>query len=165
LEKAAVDQIGEAKKRKASGQGWLTRTKNSEELSDYKKRKKSLGIIDRANETIAADDNPYNAYRIAEIAFGANSRARSVIDDDGAYDQPGVPTIEREKRLGTMHLALGSSNHGEEGTEGFYKAVSHLDFVIPRNGLTVEMFTNQNQVRKNRGGKKLIDEGRFNLVQ
>lgn len=72
-----------------------------------------------------------NVDKIAEIAFGANAKARSsVADSEQPYNYPGVSVIEAEKRLGAMHLAFGGSQHGEEGTEGFFEAVSHHDLLL-----------------------------------
>ncbi|MDP3882716.1 MAG: aminopeptidase [Candidatus Staskawiczbacteria bacterium] len=108
-----------------------------------------------------------NVVRIAEIAFGANSKAKTVVSDpEKGWQTPGRPTIETEKRLGTMHLALGGSGHGEEGTEGHSKSTEnevHLDFVIPRNGLTVEMFTTARDYEKQKNGRKLINQGSWNF--
>lgn len=107
---------------------------------------------------------PLNVLRVAEIAFGANSKARSTVSDpEKPYNFPGVSVIEAEKRLGTMHFAFGDSKHGEEGTEGFETATSHYDFVIPRNGLTVEMFTSEDDWKKKNNGKKLISNGGLNF--
>lgn len=163
LEKAAQEQIADAKKKKSYYERQLKSAKNRDNLSSSAKREKMLGIIRKANKIIASEHNPFNVLRIAEIAFGANSRARSVVDAQKPYDQPGVPTIEKEKRLGTMHLALGSSKHGEEEGEGFYNAVSHLDFVIPRNGLTVEMYTDKKNLDQKKDGRRIIDHGGINL--
>ncbi|MFA5050649.1 MAG: aminopeptidase [Patescibacteria group bacterium] len=107
---------------------------------------------------------PLNVLRVAEIAFGANSKARSTVSDpEKPYNFPGVSVIEAEKRLGTMHFAFGDSKHGKEGTEGFETATSHYDFVIPRNGLTVEMFTSEDDWKKKNNGKKLISNGGLNF--
>ena len=103
---------------------------------------------------------------IAEISFGANTKARSrAFDSEKSYKRPGVSTVEAEKRLGTMHFAFGDSKHGEEGAEGFesVKVGSHYDFVIPRNGLTVEMFTSEKDFDQKRNGRKIIEEGSIRL--
>ncbi|MBU4142558.1 aminopeptidase [Patescibacteria group bacterium] len=105
-------------------------------------------------------ENPFDVLRIAEISFGANTKARSkVADPEQSYKALGISTIEAEKRFGTMHLAFGSSAHGEAGTEGFEDAGSHYDFVIPRNGLTVEMFTDEKDFDRKKNGRKIIEEG------
>ncbi len=110
------------------------------------------------------DEKPLNVFQIAEIAFGANRKARSVVKDpEQPYDFPGIPVVEAEKRFGTMHLAFGSSKHGNEGTEGFEDAVSHFDFVIPRNGLTVEMFSSERDWQKKSNGQKIISDGGLNF--
>lgn len=109
--------------------------------------------------------NPLNVLRIAEFAFGANSKARDrVASPEGDYSQKGISTVEAEKRLGTIHLAFGDSKHGEEGSEGFEGAGSHYDFVIPRAGLTVEMYTDESDFKNSRNGRRVISDGGFNLI-
>lgn len=111
-----------------------------------------------------AEGTPESVLQCAEIAFGANSKARTVVSDPlGSWKEIGIPTVETEKRLGTIHIAFGSSKHGEEGTEGHTESDVHLDFVIPRNGLTVEKFTTQRDYEKQKNGQKLIDQGGWNL--
>ncbi|MFA4941584.1 MAG: hypothetical protein WC582_03245, partial [Patescibacteria group bacterium] len=78
-------------------------------------------------------------------------------------EAPATPTLEVEKRFGTMHLAFGDSKHGEEGVEGLEEAVSHLDFVLPRTALTVEMFRNEDDFRKGKNGKKIFNNGGVNF--
>lgn len=108
--------------------------------------------------------SPWNTIRIAEIAFGANSKARSmVLDESKPYTSEGTSTVEGEKRLGTMHLAFGDAQHGEEGTDGFEASNSHLDFVLPRNGLSVEAFTTQEDVKSGKNGKYLIRDDNLNM--
>lgn len=108
--------------------------------------------------------NPWNVHTIAEIAFGANSKARAAVrDENKSYNFSGTPTVEAEKRLGTMHLAFGDAKHGEEEAEGFREAVSHFDFVIPRNGLTVEMFTSESDFEKGKNGRKIINDGNWSF--
>lgn len=116
-------------------------------------------------ENSANEDNPENVLQCAEIAFGANSKARTVVSDlEGHYTETGRTTVETEKRLGTMHIAFGDSKHGEEGTEGHTESDIHLDFVIPRNGLTVEKFISARDFERQRNGEKLIDQGSWNLI-
>lgn len=118
---------------------------------------------------VAKDDaeegkNPLTVYRIAEIGFGANSKARTtVLDPSKPYDYPGVSIVETEKRYGTMHLAFGDAQHGEEGVDGFEEAGIHCDFVLPRNGLTVEMFTHEDDFKKKTNGRKVISEGNLSF--
>jgi len=108
--------------------------------------------------------NPLNVYQVAEISFGANSKARSsVADPEQPYNYPAVSVVEAEKRFGTMHIAFGSTKHGEEGAEGFIDALSHYDFVIPRNGLTVETFNGERNWQKKKNGKKIISSGSLNF--
>jgi leucyl aminopeptidase (aminopeptidase T) len=111
--------------------------------------------------------DPTNVLQCAEIAFGANSKARSVVSNtEGNYTDQTNPTAETEKRLGTMHLAFGDSKHGEIGTEGHNETESsmHLDFVIPRNGLTVVAYKGHDDFIKKQNGKRLIDEGSWNFL-
>jgi len=104
--------------------------------------------------------DPLNVYQCAELGFGANSKARSrVADPEQPYNFPGVSTVEAEKRLGTIHIAFGDTKHGEEGAEGFIEAGVHYDFVIPRNGLTVEMFENEEDFEKKKNGRRIISDG------
>ena len=107
------------------------------------------------------EENPISVAQISEVAFGANAEARSkVCDPEGLWSGRGVAVTEAEKRLGTMHIAVGSSQHGEEGTEGYNESDVHMDFVIPRSGLTVTAFKDRQSFEKGRGGERLIDEGR-----
>ncbi len=106
--------------------------------------------------------NPLSVLQFSEISFGANSKARSVVSKpEGNYSDISHPTVETEKRLGTMHLAFGSSKHGEAGSEGHTEADIHLDFVIPRNGLTVKAFYDREDFNKGKNYERLIDEGRW----
>ena len=117
-------------------------------------------------ENSKEEDNPYSVLQCAEIAFGANSKARSVVSKpEGDYTDTTNSTVETEKRLGTMHIAFGSSKHGEEGTEGHNESDVHLDFVIPRHGLTVTGFNRYDDFQKNKNGQRLIDEGRWNFLE
>src|SRR3989344_1242650 len=116
-----------------------------------------------SKEDMKENKDPWRPYRIAEIAFGANSKARSTVSDPSQpYNYPGVSIVEAEKRFGTMHIAFGDAKHGEEGTEGFFGASSHYDFVIPRNGLTVEMFIREHDYKNKNNGKKIINDGGIN---
>ncbi|KKS75797.1 MAG: hypothetical protein UV48_C0006G0011 [Candidatus Azambacteria bacterium GW2011_GWA2_42_9] len=109
-------------------------------------------------------NDPWAPYRIAEMGFGANSKARGVVaDPDKSYRRAGVSVVEAEKRFGTIHLAFGDAKHGDEGAEGFHTASSHYDFVIPRNGLTVEMFTSEQDFDKKNKGQKIINDGGINF--
>ncbi|PIP17944.1 MAG: hypothetical protein COY82_00605 [Parcubacteria group bacterium CG_4_10_14_0_8_um_filter_35_7] len=121
-------------------------------------------LEEMAYEAYKERKNPWDVYQCAELAFGANSKARSVVaDPDQPYNFPGVSTVETEKRLGTIHIAFGDTKHGEEGTEGFVETVCHYDFVIPRNGLTVEMFNNEEDFKKKVNGRKIINRGGLNF--
>ncbi|HVZ58823.1 MAG TPA: aminopeptidase [Patescibacteria group bacterium] len=98
-------------------------------------------------------NNPFDVYRIAEIGIGANSKAKA---DASA-------TIEAEKALGTVHLAFGDSQHELEGVEGFKAAASHLDFIIPNAGLSVEVFNHPDDFAQGRNGWNLFTAGGLNL--
>jgi len=116
-------------------------------------------------ENSKLEDNPLSVLQCSEIAFGANAKARSVVTNpEGHYTDVANPTVETEKRLGTMHLAFGDSRHGEEGTEGYNESEIHLDFVLPRNGLTVKAFYSREDFKNGRNGERLIDEGRWRLA-
>jgi len=129
--------------------------KSAEKLRKY--------LTNRSEEEITeGSGNPWNVMRIAEIAFGANSKARYLVREESP-DKPSVTTVEAEKKFGTMHLAFGGAKHGEEGVDGYEKAVSHLDFVLPRTGLTVEMFTNDKDFSNGKNGRKLFDNGGVNF--
>ncbi len=111
-------------------------------------------------------DDPKSVLNCAEIAFGANSYARSKVrDPEGAFFDAGVSVLEAEKRLRTMHIAFGASKHGEEGTEGHTESEVHLDFVLPRHELTVTAFYSEEDFKNNRNGKKLIEPGAWRLAQ
>ncbi|MBI2356389.1 MAG: aminopeptidase [Candidatus Doudnabacteria bacterium] len=102
---------------------------------------------------------------IAEVGFGANSKARfGVTNPEGRYADPAGSTVEAEKRLGTMHLAFGSSKHGVPGSEGHTESIEHLDFVIPRNGLTVTVFKTPDDFAKGKNGERLIVDGGWNFT-
>lgn len=112
-----------------------------------------------------SQDDPESVVQCAEIAFGANAKARSSVrDPKGSYADPKVSVLEAEKRLGTMHLAFGSSKHGEPGTEGHTESDVHLDFVIPRAGLSVTAFKSENDFSRGKNGERLIDEGRWLFI-
>ncbi|MEK9153478.1 MAG: aminopeptidase [Patescibacteria group bacterium] len=109
--------------------------------------------------------DPAGVYHIAEFSFGANEKAGSTVSDPNQpYYHKGISVVEAEKKLGTCHFAVGFNILGNEGGEGKIKVSSHYDFVLPRNGLTVEMFTNEDDFSKKQNGRKIIDEGRFNLL-
>lgn len=105
--------------------------------------------------------DPLNVYRIAEIGFGASKGIPLVTDVAKDYTFPGIATVLAEKCFGSIHLALGGSDHGEEGTEGhFTKVQTHYDFVISgAGGLTVEMFTSEEGMRKGINSRKIISSG------
>lgn len=110
------------------------------------------------------EKNPLNVYQCAEIAFGANSKARSYAKDtDQPYTLPATPAVEAEKRLGTIHIAFGSTKLGEEGVEGRIETDVHLDFIIPRHGLTVEVFDTDDDFKKNKNSRRVIDNGGWNF--
>lgn len=111
------------------------------------------------------ESNIMSVLRCAELAFGASKYARSKVANPGmSYTHHGVSVLEAEKRMGTMHIAIGSSQHGIEGASGVTESNIHIDFVIPRNGLTVEAFYNRNDFRERSNGRKLISDGGWNFV-
>ena len=104
--------------------------------------------------------------QISDIGFGANSKAQALVfNESGEYNDPRNPTIDATKRLGTMHFGVGSSQFGEDGAEGHTESEIHLDFVLPRNGLTVKAFYSREDFKKGKNGERLIDEGRWRLAE
>ena len=63
-----------------------------------------------------------------------------------------------------MHIPFGSSKHGEPGTEGHTESNVHVDFVIPRLGLSVTMFKSNEDFIQKKNGEKLIDDGRWRFI-
>ena len=115
-------------------------------------------------EKAKAEDDPLSVFQCSEVAFGANEFARMKVRNvGGSHNERGVSVLEAEKRLGTMHVAFGSSTHGEEGTEGHTESDVHIDFVIPRRGLTVTAFYSRGDFRKRRNGQRLINDGSWNF--
>ncbi|OGZ34695.1 MAG: hypothetical protein A2Y98_02780 [Candidatus Portnoybacteria bacterium RBG_19FT_COMBO_36_7] len=116
-------------------------------------------------ENSKKESDPESVIQCSEISFGANSKARTVPSNPtGGWKEIGRPTTETEKRLGTMHIAFGSSKHGEEGVEGHTKSDVHLDFVLPRHSLTVEKFTTEKDYEKQKNGEKLMNHGSWNFI-
>jgi len=116
-----------------------------------------------------AAEHPLSVLQCSEIAFGANLKARTG-DPTKAFSEPGHSAVETEKRLGTMHIAFGDAQHGEEGTEGHTHAPTHLDFVLPRAGLTVRAFRRfedyeqARSFRTEKEGETLIRNGDWQLL-
>lgn len=111
------------------------------------------------------EDDPLSVVQCSEIAFGANAKARSkALGPSESYKKAGSSVLEAEKRLGTMHIAFGNSKHGEPGTEGHTESNVHIDFVIPRSGLSVTMFKTAADFARKKNGEKLIDEGRWRFI-
>jgi len=117
-------------------------------------------------------EDPWSVYSCAEVAFGANTKAAAIEPCHGPDDwkKPGHSSVETEKRLGTMHVAFGCSKHGEEGTEGHNTAPTHLDFVLPQEGMTVrafhsfDAFDHARSFRTDAGGENLITNGDWHLL-
>src|SRR3990167_5158199 len=111
------------------------------------------------------EEEPLSVIQCSEIAFGANEKAQSKASSPlASYKKRGTGVLEAEKRLGTMHVAFGSSKHGEPGTEGHTESNVHIDFVIPRLGLSVTMFKSHEDFIQKKNGEKLIDEGRWRFI-
>lgn len=108
---------------------------------------------------------PQNVLQFSEIAVGANEHApMAVKSPDKTWRAHANSTMETEKRRGTIHFAIASSQHGEEGTEGHNKSEYHFDFVIPRHTLTITAYYNQSDWEKKRNGTNLIDNGGWNFL-
>jgi len=128
-----------------------------EKVSDGKK----INSDDIKKENIVA----WQTYQCAEIGFGANSKAReSVSNPKGSYRSKINAVVETEKRLGTIHLAFGDTKHGEKEADGFIAATSHYDFVIPRVGLNVEMFEEEDDFKNKKNGRMIISNGGLNFI-
>lgn len=111
------------------------------------------------------EDDPESVVQCSELAFGGSVYARSkVLNEHAAYTHPGVSVLEAEKRLGTMHVAIGSAQHGIEGASGPTESNIHVDFVLPRSGLTVTGFWSQDDFKKRQNGQKLINDGSWNFL-
>lgn len=112
------------------------------------------------------EEDPLSVVQFCEIAFGANSKSRTLVENPNkSYKHHMIEGTETEKRLGTIHLAFGSAEHGEEGAEGHTKSDVHLDFILPRNGLTVEGFKYHDDFKKRKNSERLIDEGRWKILE
>ncbi len=123
---------------------------------------KSAEKLRKALEETAANEKiPWAALQIAEIAFGANSKAKGIVQDpEGPYTSEATPIVEAEKRLGTMHIAFGDNRLDPAlRLQRYVEAESHLDFIIPRHGLTVEAFYGDKDFKSEKNGRKLIDQG------
>jgi len=112
-----------------------------------------------------AGRDPMNVYRIAEIGFGANSKARGrAVAENEPYNLAGTSVVESEKSYGTIHVAIGDSQLGEEGAEGYISGPNHYDFILPRaGGLEVTMYTNEEDFKKKKNGVTLISLNGINL--
>ena len=109
--------------------------------------------------------DPSSVYQITDIGFGANSMAQPVATDEfGHYTDMANPSVAAAKRLGVMHIGSGSSKFSVKGAEGHTNSDCHLDFVLPRNGLTVKAFYSREDFKKGKNGERLIDEGRWNFI-
>lgn len=122
---------------------------------------KSAETLRRHLEAASGNDkNPLSVLQCAEIAFGANSKARNKVSNPGGhYTEMAIPTLEAEKRLGTIHIAFGSSQLGEEGVRGHNESNLHRDFVIPNETLSVVGFRSIEDFKSDRNGIRLIDQG------
>lgn len=147
----------------------LRKTLFDDSISQAEELIKEIGIINKNKKINQRDIKKENivawqTYQCAEIGFGENSKARgSVSNPDGSFRSKINSIVETEKRLGTIHIAFGDTNHGEAEADGFVAATSHYDFVIPRAGLTVEMFEEENDFRNKKNGKALISDGGLNF--
>jgi leucyl aminopeptidase (aminopeptidase T) len=123
-------------------------------------------LEESTKEQIESSLDPGTVRQIAEIAFGANGKARGTVSDaEKSYSHPGTSFIEAEKSLHNMHLAFGSSQHGSEKASGFESAVSHYDFIIPYAGLTVEIFKTDKDFKNKKNGHKIISDGNIKFFE
>lgn len=111
------------------------------------------------------EQDPESVIQITDIGFGANSKAKPIVTkESGRYTDIPNPSVDAFNRLGTMHLGIGSSQFDLEGVEGHTVSDIHLDFVLPRNGLTVKAFYGGEDFKKGKNGERLIDEGRWRMI-
>ena len=111
------------------------------------------------------EENPESVIQITDIGFGANSKAKPMVaKESGRYTDTPNPSVEAFNHLGTMHIGTGSSQFDIDGVEGHTVSDIHLDFVLPRNGLTVNAFYSQEDFKKGKNGERLIDEGRWRMI-
>ncbi|MEK7543051.1 MAG: hypothetical protein AAB503_01985 [Patescibacteria group bacterium] len=95
--------------------------------------KKLFAILENANKEYKAknpDDTVADAFRVAEFSFGMNSKA--LRSRDGKRESP--PTsLEAEKGLGTVHIALGKNSlfNGVTSEDPDFNDIPiHIDCVI-----------------------------------
>ena len=125
----------------------ITGGASAEQLREY------LGTYSKS------EHDPLSPYQFAEVAFGANAHARPAVADPSAdYTHPRICLTESEKAFG-MHFAFGCNQFDIPGVDGGVESKVHLDFVIPLAGLTVTGFKNFNDLRWNRNGETLVENG------
>ena len=111
------------------------------------------------------EEDPNSVVQCSELAFGVSRYARSKVRDEHAsYTAHGVSVLEAEKRLGTMHVAIGSAQHDAIGAEGFTESDVHVDFVLPRRGPTVTAFYDEGDFKRQKNGTTLINAGSWNFL-
>ncbi|MFH0851579.1 MAG: aminopeptidase [Candidatus Peregrinibacteria bacterium] len=125
-------------------------------------------------------DDPEDVYTCAEIAFGVNTKATALETHIGDFDwqKEGPSAVITEKRLGTVHVAFGSDNHGyitgkpgdARGKNRAKNIPTHLDFVLAQEGLTVRAFHSLEAFERAKaagssaeGSESLIENGDFRL--
>lgn len=109
--------------------------------------------LDKANEVWSEkhpEDKNTNAYRVAELGIGVNSKAFRYTEDGRRVAPP--TSLEGEKGLGTIHIAIGKNTlFGVDKEDPDYNPIPvHIDNVIMET--TVE-------ATKTDGGKVNIIEG------
>ncbi|MFA7653649.1 MAG: aminopeptidase [Candidatus Magasanikbacteria bacterium] len=90
--------------------------------------KRQLDTANTAYRALHPEDTKTDAYRIAEFAFGMNSQAFRY---DGSHKISPPTSLESEKGLGTIHIALGKNDlfKVEESDPDFNSLPIHIDCV------------------------------------
>lgn len=109
------------------------------------------------------NENPDDVLRVCQLCFGANSKARGRVGNmDKSFKHKGVSTVEAVASYGGASIGFGDAKHGDEGSEGFTGAEGQYIFTLPRQGLTVEMFTSEKDFGVLKNGRKIISGGNIN---
>ncbi|MFA5051973.1 MAG: aminopeptidase [Patescibacteria group bacterium] len=98
-------------------------------------------ILEQANADLRAKepDNPANAFRVAEIGIGTNSKAFRTSPEGKKISPP--TSLEAEKGYGTIHIALGKNSiFNVPKTDPDRNSIPiHLDHVVMHPEVVAEM--------------------------
>jgi len=97
--------------------------------------------LDEANRTWKEknpDDQTTSAYRLAELGIGVNAKAFRYLEDGRKIAPP--TSLEAEKGLGTIHIALGKNSiFGVDKEDPDFNPIAiHIDNVIMKSSVKVE---------------------------